>query len=179
MINAQAYIQLKAFARQDGAILSLLWIASFSLTMYSPRTPWGNLLAFLTPFLVWWRLAAFRSTALNGVISFRRGLAYCIHVFFYASLVFAIAQYLYFMFLDHGTFAIMIQENIKLVAPIYEQNGISAAELTNMTSMITSMTPIQYAFIFMMQDIIVGVILSFPIAALGIRKTPRTRGNQI
>ena len=78
MIKLDNLIQLKAFARQDGALLSLLWTASFAAVIYAPQTPLGNILALATPFFIGWRLASFRNYALNGVISFRRGFAYSV-----------------------------------------------------------------------------------------------------
>ena len=45
MIKLDNLIQLKAFARQDGALLSLLWTASFAAVIYAPQTPLGNILA--------------------------------------------------------------------------------------------------------------------------------------
>ena len=87
MINVTALVQLKAFARQDGVILALTWIASFILMIYTPQYSYGNLLALSTPFIVGWRLCAFRNYALDGKISFRRGFAYSCYTFFYASLV--------------------------------------------------------------------------------------------
>ena len=50
MINVVALVQVKAFARQEGVFLALLWIASFLLMVYTPSSSWGNLLAISTPF---------------------------------------------------------------------------------------------------------------------------------
>ena len=75
MTISQALIQLKAFARQDGAIVALTWTASFALTLLSSQTPYGSLLAIATPFIIGWRLIKFRNYALDGIISFRRALA--------------------------------------------------------------------------------------------------------
>ena len=92
MISSQDFIQLKAFARQDGALTGLLWTLAFVLAMKVPEGPWGNLLALSSPFFVGWRLINFRNSALNRVISFRRAFAYTVYTFFYASLIFAITQ---------------------------------------------------------------------------------------
>ena len=161
MIRIENFIQLKAFARQDALILSLLWIASFACVVMIPAGALGNLLALTTPFIVAWRLSKFRDQALNGIISFRRAFAYGIYIFFYASLVFALAQFAYFRFLDHGSFA---------QTRSYEQNGLSKADVTQTISQMTMLTPIQWSFIFMMQNIIVGFIISLPIAAICARR---------
>ena len=64
--------QLKAFARQDGAILALVWIVSFLFTMKLPQSMVGNVLTLSTPLVVAWRLRAFRNNALDGEISYRQ-----------------------------------------------------------------------------------------------------------
>ena len=117
MIKIEDLVQLKAFARQDGAILCLLWFVSFLAIMYMPESGLGNILALLTPILVGWRLCAFRNYALGGYISFRRSYGYCVYTFVYSSMIFALGQYLYFKFLDHGTFYAMLA---KSAAPMSE-----------------------------------------------------------
>ena len=98
-------VQLRAFARQDGALMALVWIASFLFTVYVPQNGIGSLLAITIPFVLGWRLCAFRNYARDGIISFRRAYLYCVYTFFYASLIFAVAQFVFFKFFDHGTFA--------------------------------------------------------------------------
>ena len=118
MIKVSALVQLKAFARQDGLILAVAWLASFALIMFSPQTPYGNLLAIATPFIVGWRLTKFRDNALDGVVSFRRAFAYSCYTFFYASLVFAMGQYIYFRFIDNGQMSNILTATMKELAYI-------------------------------------------------------------
>ncbi|MBR5655473.1 MAG: DUF4199 domain-containing protein [Prevotella sp.] len=170
MIKKEDLAQLKAFARQDGFFLSLIWIASFAFIVASPGSLMGNLLAFLTPFFVGWRLCKFRDYALDGVISMRRGLAYSFYTFVYASLVFALAQFIYFRYLDQGRFFGMLNESMNTIGPIYEKYGISTQEMKQTIDMMGSMSPIQWAFTFMMQNFVVGFFLSIPISAICARK---------
>lgn len=169
MINVAHLVQLKAFARQDALLLALLWAASFACIMMLNAGLIGNILALATPFLVDKRLAVFRTQALYGVISFRRAYAYSLYVFIYASLVFALVQYAYFQFLDNGAFAELITTTMKQVAPVYEQNGVSKEEIKNSMDLITMITPVQWAFMFMMQNLFIGAIISLPIALIGKR----------
>lgn len=173
MINVTALIQLKAFARQDGFLLFLLWTASFAVIVNNPASSWGSLLAMATPFYVGYLLARFRNFALDGVISFRRALAFSLYTFFYASLLFAVAQFVYFRYLDNGTFMTMLLTSVKALEPVYRAQGISMSELQQSLSMIGQLTPIETAFIFMMQNILIGAILSFPIAWIGKRTALR------
>lgn len=167
---AQALVQLKAFARQDGAILWLLWTASFVGLIIDPAASWGSLFAFLTPFIVGWRLIKFRDEALDGAISFRRGYAYCWYVFFYGALLFAIEQYLYFCYLDNGTFATLLMQTSKTLEEVYKAEGLGIAEIKEAMDMMSKLKPIQFSFLFLMQNILTGTILSLPIAAICARR---------
>lgn len=176
MINITSLMQVKAFARQDGALLALLWIASFACVMLMPQSMTGSLLAIATPFFVGWRLRKFRDYALDGVISFRRGYAFAVYTFIYATLIFAIAQFLYFRYLDGGMFTAMVDTTAQTMMPLYEQSGISAQELKDSLATIMAMSPIEWSFTFMVQNLIIGTVLSLPIAAVCMRRQ-LTRSN--
>jgi hypothetical protein len=175
MIIAQAIIQLKAFARQDGAILALVWIASFASLVISPHTSWATCWHSPPQFIVGWRLTKFRNYALDGVISFRRALAYSWYTFFYASLLFAIAQFLYFRFLNNGVIASMLMQTANMMIPYYKAQGMSAAEIHSAMNMLTTLSPLQITFLFMMQNLFIGLIISLPIAAVCARRVKKTR----
>lgn len=172
MIRIEDFIQLKAFARQDGLLLSLLWTASFALIVYMPASAMGNILAIITPLFVAWRLRIFREYALGGIISMRRAYGYSAYTFVYASLVFAIVQYLYFKFLDHGTFFTTLQASATALENAYSQAGVSTDDLKTTLKLMQELSPINWAFIFMMQNILTGVIVGLPIAVM-CRRTKR------
>lgn len=174
MINVTALVQLKAFARQDGGILALTWIASFIMMIYMPQYPYGNLLALATPFIVGWRLCAFRNYALDGAISFRRGFAYSCYTFFYASLVFALGQYVYLKYIDGDSIRNMLAETVRVLSPLYQQQGMSVQEIKTASAMMTALKPIELALIFMMQNLMIGLMISLPLA-LVCRRSGATR----
>lgn len=175
MIFSDALVQLKAFARQDGLMLALVWIASFIAILFIPQSAIGSLLAMATPFVVGWRLIKFRNYALGGYISFRRGLVYSLYTFFYASLVFCLAQYIYFRYLDHGLFNSIVIAAGKMMSESYKAKGLDTSDINTVVRQFTSMKPIQLSFIFMMQNIIFGFIMSLPIAVLCRRHGPYQR----
>ena len=170
MIDSRTVAQVKAFARIDGALLSRIWIGSFAITVLWPTNIFGQILALATPFFVGWRLAKFRDGALDGHISFRRAFVYCLYTFIYASLIFAIAQYVYFRFLDQGRFPSMMVNTLNILAPIYEKNGVPTEQIEEVSKMIMSTSPIEMAFVFMTQNIFIGFILSLITAAIMKRK---------
>lgn len=175
MIFSDALVQLKAFARQDGLILASVWIASFAAILFIPTSTVGSLLAMATPFVVGWRLVRFRNYALEGYISFRRGLAYSWYTFFYASLMFCLAQYIYFRYLDHGLFTSIIIMAGKAMTETYKAQGLDTSDINAMVGQFTLLKPIQLSFIFMMQNIFFGFIMSLPIALLCRRQGPYKR----
>ena len=170
MIRIETLIQLKAFARQDALWLALMWTASFACITLLNAGLIGDILALATPFLVGKRLCSFRDNALDGNISFRRAFAYSAYTFLYASLVFALVQFAYFQFVDHGAFANNLTTTMRILEPMYEQNGIGKEQVNNYISILGMITPIQWAFMFMMQNLFIGAVLSLPIAAICKRR---------
>ncbi len=164
MINAATLSQVKAYARQEGIVLALLWMASMWMVIQSPESSWGSLLMLCTPFYVGWRLMVFRNKVLGGLISYRRGLCFSCYVFLYASILFALGQYLYFKFLDNGKFLTMVHKTLETVRPIYEQNGLGVENMDMAEKVLSMMNPMQVVLTFMMQNLVVGLVLSLVIA---------------
>lgn len=175
MIRIEDFVQLKAFARVDALLLALLWTASFACIMTGAAGLIGNLLALATPFFVCWRTALFRERVLGGRLSLRRAYAYSLYCFLYAALVFALVQWAYFRFIDGGTFAKTLADTMQAVAPLYEQNGISRSEITQTMQAVSALTPIQWAFMFMMQNMAIGAVASIMVAAVCRRNSSACR----
>ena len=97
-MTAPEYIQLKAYARQDGFFLALFWIVCFISYIIGLTNQLVGMLSMLmvvaSPFFVATRLKKFRDEGREGVISFGRSYAYTIFVFFYGAVLLAVAQYL-------------------------------------------------------------------------------------
>ena len=169
-MTPEEYVQLKAFARQDGAMLSLLWSGSFACYikgLSSPTLAFAALLLMtLSPFFAASSLRHFRAYALDGVISFRRGYAYILMTFFYAGLLLAAALYIYFAFIDDGFLLgklmdTMNSEEGRQIIQMYgmrEQMEEGLKELGNMR-------PIDYALNMLTINITTGFLLGLPIAA--------------
>ncbi len=165
------YIQLKAFARVDGALLALLWTVSFACYVAGIAQPLYAIAALLlmvaTPFFVGKRLRRFRDESLGGFISMLRGWAFVILVFFYGGILLALVQYVYFAYIDQGyllasfTTAIQAPENKQVI----EAYGMQQAVDESLT-MMSTMRPIDYALNVLTMNITIGIIIGLPIAAL-------------
>ncbi len=170
MINVVSLIQLKAFARQDGALLGLLWLIGFATTVLVPVPLVNEVVIIATPIFVGWRLVKFRNYALDGIISYRRAFGYSLYTFFYGALIFAVAQGLYFQFLDHGKFTTLLSQVVSTNATTYQAMGIDSSQLMESVGMLTNSSAIEKAFLFMMQNIMVAIPLSLLIAVFGVKK---------
>ena len=174
-MTPEEYIQLKAFARQDGALLSLLWIGSFACYIQGLNSPAlafaALLLVTLSPFFAASRLRHFRDYAREGFITFKRGYAYTVMSFFYAGLLMAAAVYVYFEFMDNGYLlgvysSVMDSEEGKRVL---EMSGMKE-EMKQGLQDLYNMRPIDFSVNILTAIIFTGFILGLPIAALLQRK---------
>lgn len=175
MINPIDLTQLKAFARQDGFWLGLVWIGAMWLSLHRPDSIWGPMMVLSTPFYIGWRLAEFRDYALEGQISFRRALAFSCYVFFYASLLFALGQYAYFRWFDNGVFMQQVNSALEIMKPYYEQNGMKTDDIELGQKVISMMTPLDLAFTFMMYNLMVGAFVSPFVALFGKKKSKKDK----
>ena len=166
------YIQLKAFARIDGAYVGVAWIISFALYIYGLSSPLlgmcGVMIALFSPFVAALRLRRFRDIARDGIISFRRSMAYYIYIFFYASLLFALAQYIYFAYIDGGYLVrsyAALMESPETMA-MMKDYGLTEKQMTDNIAMLGEVNPIYIVLNILTMNIAVGIVMSIPVAAM-------------
>ena len=178
-MTALEYIQLKAYARQDGFFLALLWIACFAGYIIGLTSQFMALASMLmvitTPFFVANRLKKFRDEGREGVISFGRSYAYTIFVFFYGAVLLAVAQYLYFAYMDNGylvnSFAkMMTSEEGRMMLEQYGMTKMVDESLAEMAAT----RPIDYALNILTINISLGFILGVPIGLIMQRRNANT-----
>ena len=169
MITAIEYVQLKAFARQDGALLALLWVITSVFYIIGMTNQLigmaATILILYTPFFVGSRLRKFRDYGREGLISFRRGYAYTVFVFFYGGVLFALAMYLYLTFMDHGY---LMSQMSKVLTSEEAQQAMQQYGMTEMMneslSQMAQIRPIDYALDILTLNITLGFILGVPIS---------------
>ena len=127
-----------------------------------------------TPFFVGERLSKFRDYGREGVISFRRGYAYTVFVFFYGGVLFAIAQYLYFAFMDHG---FLLSQFSKMVSSEEMQQVLKQYGMTQMVDEslqeMANTRPIDYALNMLTINISLGFIIGLPLGLIMQRSVKR------
>lgn len=163
---------MRAYTRQYGAVLGLLWIVSFAMFIGSRTSP---ALSFLfnativaTPFTVLTLARMYRDRILGGVMSFRMALAFSMFIFFNAMLILAIVQWAYFQFLDNGRMiADMIQQiSLPEMKPVLDAYGVAKDELVGQLQMFAELRPIDFVLSFMWVNAFAGMAMSFVIALI-------------
>ena len=177
------YIQLRAFCRVDGLKLFALWLASFLCYMQGLHSPGLSLLAMVlvlaTPFLSYRLLRKFRDEALDGSISFLRGWLYVMFQFFYASLLFAVAQFIYFAYIDKGAFINEMSEMLAAPETIEAMRRMGMGASVNETlEMMRQLRPIDLVFSVLLSNLFTGCLLGLPIAAFAASGKRDTNINQ-
>ena len=170
-MTPQEYIQLKAFARQDGALLSLLWIGGFVCYIKGLTNPLlalaAVLLIVISPFFAANRLRHFRDEARDGIISFRRAYAYIVLSFFYAGLLLAVVMFVYFNFIDDG---FLLGRFTQMFNTAEGQQALQMygmkEQMAQGLKQLAEMRPIDYALNMLTFNIITGFLLGVPIALL-------------
>lgn len=170
-MTPEEYKQLKAFARIDGALLGIMWIVSFACYVMGLNNPMlmmgGMLIAVCSPFFAAKRLHKFRDYARDGFITFKRAYAYSVLMFFYAALIFAATQYIYFEFIDQGHIMshiinIINEPQNKKIIEAYDMQS----SLDESIKMMAETRAIDYALNNLSINIIIGMVLSLPIAGV-------------
>lgn len=171
-MTSQEYVQLRAFARVDGAYLGMLWIMCFACYIIGMNHPWistiGSVATMLSPFYAARRLRIFRDEIRDGEISFLRSMAYYMLMFFYASTLFAMAQYAYFAFLDNG---FILRQYTSILSTSEAQTmlkayGVSFKQAMDSINELAQTSPIMIALNIMTMNITIGILLSLPVAAV-------------
>lgn len=172
MTTREEYEQIKAFARIDGAIMGVMWIISFACFIAQFYMPLLNMVALIfgiaSIIVSAIRLRNFRDNILDGVISYWRAYGYSLLTYFYAALLLAAAQYIYFQFIDHGFLlnqytAMTSSPEFKSMMTLY---GIKADEMKLTMDTIATLRPIDIALQFLTTNLFFGIVISWPMAAL-------------
>ena len=167
-MTAPEYIQLKAYARQVGFYLALLWTTSFVCYILGIKNQFLEMLALglaiMTPFFVANRLRRFRDEGREGLISFRRSYAYIVFVFFYGAVLLAVVHFIYFAYIDHGY---LLSSFAKMMSSSEGKELISQYGMTQMMEesleAMANTRPIDYALNILTFNLMVGFVLGVPI----------------
>lgn len=109
MMQSGTFRQTNAFAMQYGLFFGIYWIVGFALFINSLRVEAFGLLYLLLmlsiPFVGWKFTRGFRNRVRgSGSLPFGRLYLFSAALYFFASILLAVAVYIYFAYLDQGAF---------------------------------------------------------------------------
>lgn len=165
------YRQLKAFAIQDGTLLGVLWISCFACFIIQLSNPsmsivWMALSIFSVGF-AFIRVRKFGLKVREGNLTFGSAWMYSMTMFVCACLLMAIANYVYFAYIDKGFLVgkyltIFDSDEAKLAMKAY---GIDKKLFEEAVQTMVEKTPIGWALEILTSNMMLGIILS-PLVAL-------------
>lgn len=164
--------KLRTATCQDGLVVSAIWIVSFALYIMSVARPALMPLSLIvgasSAFIVGRRIRIFRDTEMGGHITFREAYLYSALAFSYTIILFAVAQWAYFQFIDGGYMLHCVEQ--QLAAPEVKQAvkvvPQMADALEQTIDQLKELRPIDFALNYLPTNIIGSLLASLPIAAL-------------
>ena len=171
--------ELHRRAQMDGLLMSVWRSVCFYMYLYGFLSPMlsmaSTLSTLMIPFLTGSRLRRYRDSLPGKMISFRRGVAFYVMVFFYASIVFALVQYVYFAFLDNGYLAehycqLMQTDQMK---EMLKANGIPKKMVNEMMDEMRNIKPSNFVLSVAWMNLMLGVMASVPFALIHRRTRPK------
>ena len=175
--SGEDYSLFTAYSNIDGSIIGGMWILSFLCFVGEFQMPLLSFvaiaLAIASVGVLVGRMKKFRDKVLYGRISFGRALLYSVQTCFEATLLMAVAQCVYFQFLDHGYLInqyVTMLSTPEYAAIVKESYGLDAKQLIAiLQSTMGEVRPVEIAFQFLTVNVVVSLILSLPVAAV-VRK---------
>ena len=164
MIENRNYLQ--KYAMHFGTYMGAYWIFKFILFPLGFTIPFLSFLYLsLTlgvPFLGYHYAKTYRNKVCGGVISFAHACLFTLFMYMFASLLVAVAHYIYFQFIDHG---FVLNEYSKLVdeaSKILQRTDEEKEFIRNVIDTARTLTPVDFTMQFLSWDVIVGSLLAIP-----------------
>lgn len=171
-MTTKEYRQLKAYCRYYGLYAGLIWIAGFysCVCNFPPGLSSLIVLACIagTPVMIYYMTRYYRDGVCQGFISFRRGLFYSYLLCFYATLLTAIGVWVFFQFIDNGSFINQLMEPLKdeAVRQQLQASNVNLKDLDSEIAMMASMRPIDITFMFLAESLLFSFFMSAMVALL-------------
>lgn len=166
-------------AMRSGTALGIFWIFNFIVFLLGLRIPFLTLLfvglSFTVPIILFRLAKAYRKVHCDNVISFGQAFFFINSVAFFATMLTAVAHYIYFRYIDGG---FIFEEynhalqGIKDTLPGAEL-AQTIGQMEDALSQIAQLTPIELTFQLISQNIFFGIFLALVIAPFIMRKAPK------
>lgn len=168
-------ISSQSVAMELGLILGIFMIIKFCLYIIGFNQPFLQLVfivcTLLMPYIAYRLMVLTSNKCYNGVLNFRKsfGLTFSMHL--YASLIVAVAHYVYFHFLDHGKIIANYKEIVDMLSVANQpatQEGVN--QLKEVLDVLGGMSAMEITMQLMSNNIFYALIISLPLALLVKKK---------
>lgn len=162
-------------AMQQGTILGLYWIAIGIIYILGLSNAVLSVLflAMLaaSPFFAAKLTARYRKQECGNTMTFIGAWSFLIIMYVCASLLFAVAQYIYFIFIDGGFFLSFLEEQINILQQIPELDAATIDAFKQIAEAWNQMTTSDIVLQFLSTNMMVTGILT-PLTAIFVKRTP-------
>ncbi len=175
--------QLRAYAAQNGTIVGLIWIVSFSLCVVCIRFNLaipglvGEILGFLSPYVAV-RLGRYYGRQTDeGQLAFGRAVQYSLLVYGYAALLLAMGQFIYFYLIDPGKQLFQVgvfSERMNLVISALQER-YPTENVAGAFDQIFSLSPIEITLQMLWTNFMIGFILTLPTAIFTMNRPAKNK----
>ena len=180
MTENRSYLQ--KYAMNFGTYMGIYWTLKFILFPLGFTIPFLSLLFIIltlaVPFIGYHYTKMYRDKICGGSISFSHSVLFCIFMYMFASLLVAVAHYVYFQFIDHG---FIVNSYVKLWSELIEKTPalIDNKEIIKDTiETARSLTAINITMQILSWDVFWGTLLAIPTGLMVMRKAkPENQGN--
>ena len=167
---------LQKYAMHFGTYMGAYWILKFILLPLMFAIPFFQLLYVIltlaVPIIGYYYVKIYRDKVCGGAIQFSHAVLFTIFMYMFASLLVAVAHYIYFQFIDHGFIfnaladfwnqaieqSPALQENKELMKDMFDADKINSLSAIDITMQMLS------------SDVFFGSILAIPTGLMVMKK---------
>lgn len=174
-MTAERPTTLQEYAMRFGTYMGLFWIFKFIFLPIGFSIPLLQLLFILmtlfVPVLGYIYARRYRNLYHKGGLPFLQAFRFSFLMYLFASILTALAHYVYFRFIDQGYLLNTYLEQLDYIKnSVSGEMKASVDQLISSLDMISSLTPLQLTFQLLSQNFFYGILLSVPTGLLVMKK---------
>ena len=172
MTESRNYLQ--KYAMHFGTYMGVYWIVKFILFPLGFHIPFCSFLFIImtlsVPFVGYYYTKMYRDKICNGSIRFSHAVIFSIFMYMFASLLVAMAHYIYFQFIDHGfiinSYTQLWDELMATTPALTENKEIIQETIDN----VRSLNSINITMQLLSWDVFWGSLLAIPTALMVMKR---------
>lgn len=174
-------ISNQSAAMELGLIMGIFMIIKFCFYIIGFNHPFLQLVfivsTLLMPYVAYRLMVLVRNKIYNGILNFSKSFGICFSMHLYASLLVAVAHYVYFHYLDQGKLIANYKEAVDMLAMVNQSvTQDSVTQLKDILDLLGNMSALDITMQLMSNNVLYAIIISLPLALL-VKKNTLTNQN--